>query len=395
MSTPRTASGVLALAVGIAAVAAVAAWMTRTRPAPDDARPGFSFLVPVTTVAVATGDVAESIPLVGDVRAPERAALAFERAGRIAELPIRVGDMVEAGEVLARLDDSVMREEVRSSEASLAQSREMAELAVRDSERLKRIEDVGATAAEIDRAEAAARNEAAKVAQMEADLALQRARLKQGVLTAPFAAVVTSRPVALGSYVAAGDACCELLSLERREIELDLPPSVAAVVQPGSRVTLTSDALPGFALEADLHAVLPSPDARARTFTGLVRIGAAADPRQRLRPGMFVRGIVELRAARGALTVPVDCLLEGGAEVAVAVVVPGETPTAARVPVELLARDSRRAAVLPRAGATLAAGDLVILVGKENAAPGKPLLAMPHAAPLPEDARPEPAPGGP
>ena len=132
---------------------------------------------------------------------------------------------------------------------------------------------------------------------MEAALALQRARLAQGELLAPFAAIVTARAVALGDYVAAGDVCCELLSLELREIVLEIPSTIVGSLRASASVTLSSDALPGFKLTAPLAAVLPSGDARARTFRGVVRVSAADDPERRLEPGLFVRAHVTLREA--------------------------------------------------------------------------------------------------
>jgi membrane fusion protein (multidrug efflux system) len=120
--------------------------------------------------------------------------------------------------------------------------------------------------------------------------------------------------------------------------------------------------------------VLPSQEEHARVFTGVVRLGADDDPERRLQPGMFVRASVELRAARGALTVPVDSLIEGPDGFHVFVVLPGEPPTAGIVPVRVLARDERRAAVEVAGDVPLAIGDAVVLVGKENLAPGMPLV---------------------
>jgi RND family efflux transporter MFP subunit len=383
MKAERIVSGVFSLLLGLASVAGTWWWMTRTPPAPPPPEPFPPHLFAVTVAPVEKGSVSERVELIGDVRAPDRSTLAFERAGRIHELPIRLGDVVKAGGVLARLDDVVMKEAVRAREASLSQSREMADLAAREAERLKRLEGVGATDAEIDRAAAGARNEAAKVAQMEADVALEKARLQQGVLLAPFDAVVTSLEVAVGTYVAAGDACCELLSLERREIVLEIPSGIAAAAPRGASVALTSDSLPGFELSARLDSVLPSRTAHARTFQGVVRLGPQDDPEHRLLPGLFVRGRLELRAAQDALVVPVDALLFDERGASLATVKPGETPVAAIAAVTVLARDADRAAVQPRGDAPLAAGDLVILTGKENVFPGallKPTAAKADAA---------------
>lgn len=377
------AGGIASLFAGIAVVLFVGWWMLREQETPAPPVHDFQFRVPVTTVPVAQGDVTEWIELVGDVAAPERAELAFERAGRLRELPIRLGDEVRAGDVLARLDDAVMEEEVRATVAALAQARTMAELAERDAVRARELGDDVSRAA-LDRAESVARNEAARVTQVEADLALKRAELAQGTLRAPFDAIVTSRPLAVGDYVAAGDVCCALLSLDRREVLLEIPASVIGTVAPGASVELTSDELPGLRIVAPLAAILPSPTPRARTFTGVVRVAADADPQRRLQPGLFVRGRLALREARAARVVPVDTLREGVAGNEVARVVEGadgKPATAALVPVEVLARDALRAAVVARAGATLEVGDPVVLIGKENVWPGGPVVPAPPADP--------------
>ena len=381
MSSSRAVSGALSLLVGLAAVVGVTLWMLREPPVPAPPGGPPPFMVPVTVVHPAVGDVSERVELVGDVQAPDRAELAFERAGRIRELSVRLGDQVQAGDVLARLDDRVMEEEVRAREAALAQAREAAALAQREAERLQKMEGQVASVSQIDRAQSEAQVEAARVVQLEADLALARTRLEQGVLSAPYDAVVIARSVALGSYVDSGAACLELLSLEQREILLELPPRVVASLRPGTLVTLTSDEFPDFELQAPLDSVLPSKEARARVFTGVVRLEPDDDPERRLRPGMFVRASVELRAARGVLTVPVDCLIEDAGETHVFVVLPGEPPTAGLVPIRVLARDEESAAVEALDQDELSTADAVVLVGKENVVPGMPLIiAVPAAA---------------
>jgi RND family efflux transporter MFP subunit len=379
---PRAASkrsGVFALLVGLASIALSFWWMQRDPPPPPP-EPGHPpFLVPVTVSPVVVGDVREEVELVGDVRSPERARVAFERPGRLRELEARLGDVVKRGDVLARLDDSVMNEEVNSSEAELNAARELAALAARDSERAHEVAEVGMSEAAIDRADAIARNEAARVVQLEADLALQKARLAQGTLKAPFDAVVTERPVSPGDYVDAGDVCFELLSLERREILLEIPLALLGSVRPGARVTLRSDALEGFSLTAELGAVLSSAEPRARTFQGVVRVDCSADPEGRLQPGLFIRALVTAREAIGALVVPVDAILEGPNGTSLARLIPGPPASTAILPVEILARDASRAAVRSIAegdAGTLAAGDSVVLTGKENVFPGASVLVV-------------------
>ncbi|MSR48355.1 MAG: efflux RND transporter periplasmic adaptor subunit [Planctomycetes bacterium] len=373
------ASGLFALLVGIAAVVGVGGWMLRAPPPPAEEPQRPPFVVPVSIVAVELGDVVEQVELVGDVLAPERARVAFERPGRLRELAIRLGQVVRSGDVLARLDDEVMEQQVRASAAALDQARAMSDLAQRDVKRLKELRDVGVAAAVLDRAESVARNEGARVRQLEADLALEQARLAQGVLTAPFDAQVTARPAALGDYVAAGDLCCELLPLDEREIVLELPAALVGALAPGAPLLLTSDALPGLRVATKLASLLPATDPRGRTFRAVAWVGVKEDPDRKLQPGMFVRARVERRAARQARVVPVDALLERPDAVLLVRYdrgADGKPGSGVLVPVAILARDADRAAIAPLAEARLEAGDSIVLTGKENVYPGALVQAV-------------------
>jgi HlyD family secretion protein len=89
--------------------------------------------------------------------------LAFEAQGRIAEILVDEGDPVEAGQVLARLDDRLARARVAAAEASLAQARARHQLARRG----PRKEDVAAARAEAEAALAAADHRGAEQARSE------------------------------------------------------------------------------------------------------------------------------------------------------------------------------------------------------------------------------------
>ncbi|RMH03505.1 MAG: biotin/lipoyl-binding protein, partial [Planctomycetota bacterium] len=84
-------------------------------PPPPGPRP-----VPVTLVPVEQGRVAETLELVGDVVSARRSPVAFRRAGQIAEVAVELGDRVEAGRLLARLEDSVLAEQEAAAAAALA-----------------------------------------------------------------------------------------------------------------------------------------------------------------------------------------------------------------------------------------------------------------------------------
>lgn len=340
------------------------------------------FVFPVTFVEIGSGEVEETIGVVGDVETRQRARLAFERSGRLVEVLAEAGDTVAAGALLARMDDAVLRAEKQAAVAALKAARTDADYAQSE---LKRAQELGTALAESERdrwvTQAAVR--ATQVSEREADVERLDALLAQSELRAPFAGVLTERSITLGSYTLIGVMAFELVDLRNLELQLEIPASFSQQVREGATVTLLGVGPPGGEdLQLPLHAILPATDASTRTFRGIVRVDAAAAPG--LRPGMFVRARLPLRRGAG-LTVPADALLEGPQGTVLVVAEPGSgaaPPTARFVPVRVLARDAGTAAVAPLEPGALAAGAQVVVTGSDNVFPGAPLLLQAHRAAL-------------
>src|SRR5215475_3515672 len=75
---------------------------------------------PVRTVTVERGAEGEAVSLTGQIRAKDEASLAFRLDGRMIERPVNVGDVLKAGQVVARLDSTNQEQALRSAQANLA-----------------------------------------------------------------------------------------------------------------------------------------------------------------------------------------------------------------------------------------------------------------------------------
>ncbi len=145
------------------------------------------------------------------LQAREDAPLAFEVAGRVQALPVRLGDRVAAGDVVARLEREPFVQAVREAEAALA----AAQARVRQAERLRQqAERLRRERAASDEAVQSAR-EKLEVAQLEAAraealLAQARWRLERTELHAPYDGVIVERLAALGQWMGAGQAVLRL-----------------------------------------------------------------------------------------------------------------------------------------------------------------------------------------
>ena len=86
----------------------------------DKAAPPTPAARPVRTVTVERLADGETVSLTGQVRAKDQVNLAFRLDGRMIERPINVGDVLKAGQVVARLDPQNQENSLRSAQASLA-----------------------------------------------------------------------------------------------------------------------------------------------------------------------------------------------------------------------------------------------------------------------------------
>jgi RND family efflux transporter MFP subunit len=253
----------------------------------------------VTTTEVAPIELARTVVLNGAVYAWQEVIIAPEVGGyRVAEVHVDVGDEVKKGQTLVELSTALLAAEVATKEAALAQ-REAglvnADAALERAQALSQRDLL--SAADLDQLNADALGARAAVEAGRADLETSRLRLQFSRVTASDAGVITSRTVTVGQIAQAGMEMLRLLRDGRIEWRGEVPEMRLGELEAGQRVTvMTSD---GLSFEGSIRVVAPTIASANRT--GLVYVDLAAD--DRLRPGMFARGEIEIGRGMG-FTVP-------------------------------------------------------------------------------------------
>lgn len=107
----RTTLYVVLGAVIVAVVGGAVIWRSRVAARPEEE---------VRSAVVERRTMVVAVSASGSIEPRSRASLAFEIPGRVAEVPVKVGDTVEAGDVLARLDSEQLALQVQQSQAALA-----------------------------------------------------------------------------------------------------------------------------------------------------------------------------------------------------------------------------------------------------------------------------------
>lgn len=120
-------------------------------------------------------------------------------------------------------------------------------------------------------------------------------------LTSPIAGLVTERRAAIGRQVDSEDIVFEVVDPSAMWIELDVPESELALVQPGQAVNVTLDHLAGRVISGTLAYVAPSVDPRTRTAIARVPVTNADGA---LRANVFGRARIAVEDPRAAVQVP-------------------------------------------------------------------------------------------
>ena len=258
--------------------------------------------VPIPTVSVTEVGVSSmptTVSIIGTIAARYDMPIGVEGdAGRVAAIYVEAGDHVKRGQVLARLNVSVLEPQVANLEAALEQTRAEAELADAEYRRAQAVGASGALSAEeTQRRKSAAVTAAAKVKVAAAQLAEAQARLARAIVRAPADGIILTRNVEVGQTATPGGEALFRLS-EGGEVELrgqvaeqDLP-----LLKIGQSVDVQ---LTGTARIYAGHVRLLGAVIDPQTRLGMVRVALTPDPN--LRPGAFARADVTVSNADRAV----------------------------------------------------------------------------------------------
>jgi len=268
--------------------------------------------VSVTTASAHRGDIAERLTLTGVVAAKAQANLSSVITGAVLAVNVNVGDRVQAGQVLVRIDDSTLRAQLQQNQGSLAaaqarlaqiqsgaggtaasananldSARVAYQTALSNERRNRQLfaqgyvsqaavdeaqQAAAASAAQLRSAEVAAqnanlggrttssaqseiRNQQAQVAEASGAVALTRAQIAQALVTAPFSGIVTQRSVDPGTLAVPGTALVQVSDLNPVYVNVGIPEENLPYIHPGTSVDVTVESLPGQAWHGVVRAV--------------------------------------------------------------------------------------------------------------------------------------------
>jgi RND family efflux transporter MFP subunit len=264
--------------------------------------------IPVVSVVTAVPTTwAPQVEIDGTLAASQSAELGFKAPGRIAQLLVKVGDVVKAGQTLATLDSSEASAQLRAAQAQLRAAQAQLALATDTEHRTTSMVQSGsapeASGVQTSQQRALA---AAQLEASQAQIALAQVALANHRLVAPFAGSVTRAPEGVGSVVSPGDRLFEVADLSRLKLKGTLSERDASLVETGATILVDAEGGP---VPGTVTAVLGSVDSATRR----VRVEAEIDnTNAKLRAGSFVRAKLRSGRALSVLKLPREVLRPGG-----------------------------------------------------------------------------------
>jgi RND family efflux transporter MFP subunit len=282
---------------------------------------GYWFLAPreksVATLVVKRAVADRILAINGRIRPRLQVDVRPSIGGQLVALPFDVGDRVQAGQILARIDDAPERAAIAEAEASVATQQATLAQARRE---LSRFVALGqfATKRDVEQRRLA-------VLEGERELNRRRAAVSQAseqrdrrVLRAPFAGIIMERPVDPGQAVGIESVIYRLADLSSPEISIEVDEVYAAEIRPGMSATV---AMPG--QKRELLAKVRHLEPRVDPATGAraVRLDLT-DPAIDAPSGLTVTVNLLIERRADAISVPRNAVIPTGNSAKVRVVDP-------------------------------------------------------------------------
>jgi multidrug efflux pump subunit AcrA (membrane-fusion protein) len=320
--------------------------------------------IAVSVATVEGRDVERSVQVVGTLMAQDEVTLGTEVPSTVAKILVDMGDRVQVGQVVIKLDEREARLEVERLTASLQAAREslgraqqvlessranveraqavladartnltrfeglFSEGAIaasqRDSARTQydvAVASLRASEAQYESDRAAVKNAEASVVQAAAALDIARKRLQDTDVVSPITGFVRKRLVNVGETFKEKTPLMSLVATHALKLQGDVPERFAPQIGVGRAVRVEVEAFPGQTFPGAITRVSPTVDVDSRSFAVEASV---PNPKGVLKPGFFAKASILTGTERNAPFVPEEAVASFAGIVKVYVIVDGK-----------------------------------------------------------------------
>jgi HlyD family secretion protein len=276
----------------------------------------------VSTLAITRGDIVDVVAATGTLEAVETVDIGTQVSGVVQELHADFNDIVRKGQIIARLDPSIIQTQIEQARANVIRSEadlERLKVSLADAkQKLERAKELSAKnliarteleAAELNvaTAESQIRSSAAGLTQSKSQLNTQEVNLGHTVIKAPIDGIVISRNVDQGQTVAASMSAPTLYilaaDLTKMQVLANIDEADVGRMRPGQVVTFNVDAYPTERFTGSVHQVRLQPTTVQNVVTYQTVI-SVPNPQYKLKPGMTANVTIEIAKRTNVLRIP-------------------------------------------------------------------------------------------
>ncbi|MFD1199295.1 efflux RND transporter periplasmic adaptor subunit [Brucella gallinifaecis] len=273
-------------------VASIVIAMTAVLAAGLVARAEMSGIIPVAVMESKLVDYQPQLTLSGAIAARSLVNVSFRLNGQVTERMAEIGQHVDKGAILARIDNAEQQANMRVAQASLDAANAQLVQAEASFKRQRVLLEQGfTTRSQFDQAQQVLRTAESMLENAQSQLGNARDELSYTQLHAPVSGVVTARNIETGQVVQAAQTAFSIAEDGPRDAIFDVQETLVNHARIGMDVTLALLSDDTVQAEGKIREISPVVD--ARTGTVRVKVGIADTPEQ-MALGAIVTGTVHM-----------------------------------------------------------------------------------------------------
>ena len=275
----------------------------------DEVAPAKLIIAPEDTVIMQANALASGPVVTGSVQPERKADLRAEVSAVVLQVLKENGDIVKRGDVLVRLDETSIRDNLNSAEDNSRSASQALDQAERTLQRLKTLRVSGMTSVQaLDDAEVRRNGAQSELSASKARAASARQQLQRTQVRAPFDGIVSDRKVSAGDTALAGKEMLKVIDPTSMRFEGRVSADKISQVKIGQLVNFKINGYAGQEFHGKVRRVDPAANDVTRQVEVLVGFADANQPRV---SGLYAEGAIETDTI-SALMLPEAALVKSG-----------------------------------------------------------------------------------
>ncbi|GEM_PF-1397947 len=262
---------------------------------------------PVEVVAIQAQALRPQITLIGDVEAFTEGDVHTEVQGLVESFPVKEGDFVKTGQLIAKLNSSQLILELENKREDWERARVLYEKEEKEHDRFKTLSrSKSVSTHELDKEWSEAESAKFRKRMLEATIRRLEDLVSKNTISAPFDGYVIREHMHVGMWVGKGGEIVRLVKVDPIYVRVPFPQRDLSKLQAGDTVDVRVEAVGEELLKGKIASVIARGDTSSRTFPVKVTL---ANTEHVLKPGMLAYVTFRLGKPRTALVAPKDAVV--------------------------------------------------------------------------------------